>query len=79
MSPRDRITALLWDVWWHGDGYGKHGNGPFVSQAQAEACLRAIGWPGTVELVAVTMDRRHLEQLKTPKGSSSRPAEEANP
>ena len=62
-SPRTRVMASLWDVRWHGDGFGKHGNGPFATQAQAAACLRAVGWPGTVERVDVTMDAAALERI----------------
>jgi hypothetical protein len=66
--PRDEVTVDLWDVYWYGDGYGKHGNGPFATQAQAEACLRAIGWPGRVQLGRWTMQRKSLERILSKAG-----------
>jgi hypothetical protein len=63
LSPRLRVTAPLWDVNWHEDGYGKHGRGPFATKRQAQACLRAVGWPGTVELVNVTLELADLEMV----------------
>ena len=62
-SPGTRVMASLWDVRWDGDGFGKHGNGPFATERQAAACLRAVGWPGRVELVDCTMDAAALERI----------------
>ena len=58
-----RCTAVLWDVRWDGDGYGKHGNGPFATKRQAEACLRAIPWPGVVTPVRCTLERSELRRI----------------
>jgi hypothetical protein len=63
MRDRERVTAELWDVRWDGDGFGKHGHGPFATCRQAEACLRAIFWPGKVERVTCTMDRSDLARI----------------
>ncbi len=63
-SPRTRVMASLWDVRWDGDGFGKHGRGPFATQAQAAACLRAVGWPGQVERVECTLDQADLERIE---------------
>ena len=62
-SPRTRVMASLWDVRWDGDGFGKHGNGPFATERQAVACLRAVGWPGRIEQVDVTLDAADLERI----------------
>lgn len=60
-GPRDRVAAELWDVRWEGYGFGKHGNGPFLTKGQATRCLNAIGFRGTVEQLLVTMDRAQLD------------------
>lgn len=60
-SPHDQVTFELWDVRYADGGFGKHGEGPFSTKAQAEASLRAVGRPGQVESVTVTMDREHAQ------------------
>jgi hypothetical protein len=55
------VTLDLWDVCYTDGGFGKHGKGPFTTQAKAAASLRAVGWPGRVECVRVTMDRKRAE------------------
>lgn len=60
-SPFDRVTLALWDVRYVDGGLGKHGNGPFPTEARARASLRAVGWPGTVERIFCTTDRRHAD------------------
>lgn len=59
----EQVTALLWDVHWTGDGFGKHGTGPFATERQARACLRAAGWPGEVRQVRVTLDQDALDRI----------------
>ena len=59
----DRVSARLWDVHWEDGGVGKHGNGPFATRSQADACIRAVGWPGWPTLDLWTMDRSRLERI----------------
>jgi hypothetical protein len=53
----DRVSLKLWDVRWADGGLGKHGNGPFATKRQAEACLRGRGFAGVVELCLFDMER----------------------
>lgn len=62
-QPTDLVSLRLWDVRWKNDGFGKHGNGPFATRKQAEACLRKVGWAGQVELALFTMDRAQAAQV----------------
>ena len=64
--PSDRVTLELWDVRYVDGGFGKHGEGPFSTKAQAEESLRAVGCPGQAESVTVTMDREYA-QARYPK------------
>ncbi len=63
------VTARLWDVDWKYGGMGKHGNGPFATEAQALACQRAIGFPGTPVLCLFQLSpddlARIVRKLKT--------------
>jgi hypothetical protein len=47
------VTRIAWDVCWDYGGFGKHGHGPFETERQAKACLRAVGHPGKVVRVTV--------------------------
>ena len=62
-NPRERVSLKLWDVRWKHGGLGKHGNGPFATRKQAEACLRTLGWAGEVELALFTMDRAQAAEV----------------
>lgn len=65
----DRVTARLWEVLWYEGGIGKHGRGPFATPGQAARCICAVGFPGEVVPVTVTLDRgslaRIMSKLKT--------------
>jgi hypothetical protein len=56
-------TARLWDVEWEYGGTGKHGNGPFATRGQAEACIRAIGEPGWPVLSVWHLNRSILDRI----------------
>lgn len=60
MKLVEGVPTLAWDVRWDGDGYGKHGHGPFPTKAQAEACLRwhqrSHNLSGVVTQVLVTRE-----------------------
>jgi hypothetical protein len=58
------VTARLWDVNWREGGVGKHGRGPFATRRQAEACLRAVGFEGEVELSLWTVTPARLNAIK---------------
>lgn len=67
-KARVEVTADLWDVYWLEGGWGKHGHGPFATQSQAEACLRAIGWPGRVERIRCTLQQGDLDKILAKAG-----------
>lgn len=61
----DYMSARLWDVEWEDGGLGKHGRGPWATQSQAEACIRAVGWPGRPVLAMWTIHKEKLARIRT--------------
>lgn len=53
-AKQESYTYMGWDVDWDGSTFGKHGNGPFASEASAKKCLANVGYPGVVVQVKIT-------------------------
>lgn len=75
----EHVSIRLYDVNWQEGGVGKHGNGPFATRRQAEACLRAHGWPGVVEIALWRMDRVEAERVVKRVGRSLSDQNELEP
>jgi hypothetical protein len=63
-GDRGLVEAVLFDVYRTYGGFGKHGNGPFATERQARACLRAHPWEGSVQLVKVSLEPERLERIR---------------
>lgn len=61
--PNRHFRVSVWDVRWSVDGWGKHGTGPFATEAQALACLRSVGWPGEVHRCRVVLSGREVYRI----------------
>lgn len=58
-----RVFAYLYDVDWDGDGFGKHGRGPYLTSRQAHSCLNALPWSGRVVGSLWEVDASYLLRL----------------